>query len=239
MAAIEVLYGEPSWLRLVPGTFTTDSTSEVSAIGPKYDFLRAIKASPTFVGAATSDTKTKYFTTDIANGNKLSTNDNSKNVNVFTGETINEDSASGEYPKLECSVVVTPAQRAKLVEWYENGNLVIGSREIGKNSLTGLPAGYEYLAGSISELKENVQKGPSTMDFSIIGKKIGAGGTFTIKETVPGTSDVVVDDYNDLATGATNTITPHEDGSARTIIDLTSDDWTKLLTGKIVSKLVV
>lgn len=238
MAAIEVLYGESSWLRLVPGTFSSGSTTEVSALSTKIDFLRAIKVSPTFVGASTAESKTKYHTTEIANGNKLSVNDNSKNVNVFTGETINEDSSSGEFAKLECSVIVTPSTRFKLIELYESGALVIGSREIGKNSLTGLPAGYEYLLGSISELKDNPQKGPSSVDFSIIGKSVGAGGSFTIKETTPGTADVDQTDYNGSATGGSNTITPHEDGTARTIIDLTSDDWTKLLSGKIVVKLV-
>ena len=241
MAAIPVLYGEPSWLRIIPGVMeVVDNvvTTKILDLGTKADYTKAIKVAPTHVGAALSTAKDKYHTTEGSNGNQYSVPDNSQNYNVITGDAIAEDTNTQSTGKMDCSIFVTPAQRSDLITWHENGVAVFGIREIGKNSETGLPAGYEYIAGIITDLKDNPQKGPSTIDFSITGKVIGAGGTFTIKETTPPTPDVVYTDFNAEATGAGNTITPHSDGDARTITAIISGDWTRMLLGKIVTKLV-
>lgn len=233
MAAIATLYAESPWLRVVP---LTASSGVISAVGTKEDFTKALKSTPNFVGAALSSASAKWHTTEIANGNKMSVPDNSANYNVMDGTTISEDSNASTTGKIDCSVLVTAAQRLKLIGWFEDGTPVIVSREIGKDSTTGLAAGYEYILGIVTDLKDSPQKGPSYMDFSITGKVVGAGGTFTIQETVPGTPDVDESDYNAVATGGSNTITPHNDGAARTITALDSTDWTRLLTGKVVTQ---
>ncbi len=234
MAAIPIIYGESSWLRTVITTLgCTPVETLITAIGTKYDFTMAVKATPTFAAAAAASTTDKWHTTDGSNGNQYSVPDNSKNYNIIDGEEISEDTNAATTDKMDCSVFLTPAQRSAFITAYQDGVPVIVSREIGKDGNTGVAAGYEYLLGIISDLKDNPQKGPGTMDFTITGKVVGTGGSFTIA------ADVDEVDYNAIATGSGNTITPHNDGTARTITALTSGDWDDtILAGKIVIKLV-
>lgn len=227
MAAIELLYGEQSWLRIVPAVYTAGQTTEIASLGTKIDILRAIKVLPTFAGATSADSTAKWHTNDGANGNKYSVPDVSKNYNIIDGTEISEDDKTSQ-SKFDVSCFLTPAQRLSLIAAYENGTAVIASREIGKNSTTQAVAGYEYILGKIADFKETPQKGPTQYDFSIVGQT-----TFTIKETTPGTPDVDETDYNTIATGSGNTIQPDNE-TARTITTLDSTDWARLLTGKIV-----
>lgn len=229
MAAIQLLYGEQSWLRIVPAVYTAGQTTEIASLGTKIDILRAIKVTPTFAGATSADSAAKWFTNDGANGNKFSVPDVSKNYNIIDGSEISEDDATST-SKFDVSCYLTPAQRQTLITAYEEGTAVIASREIGKDSTTQAVAGYEFILGKIADFKETPQKGPSQYDFSVVGQT-----TFTIKETTPGTPDVDEADYNTAATGAGNTIQPDNE-TARTITALTSTDWTRLMSGKIVTK---
>jgi hypothetical protein len=229
MAAIPLIYGEPSWLRIVPGVLASGEKTIIASLGSKSDFTAAVKVAPTVPNL--TSTSEKWHTSDIANGNKLSIPDVSKNYNILSGAEI-ADEGGDNSSKFECEVTCTPAQRALLYSWAENGTPIIASREIGKNSSTQAVAGYEYIIGQIADLKENPDKSAHKYSFSVVGKS-----TFTIKQTSPPTPDFDEDDYNTIATGSGNTITPLGE-SARTILALTSDDWARLFTGKIVSKLV-
>ena len=59
MAAIELLYGEQSWLRIVPAVYTAGQTTQIASLGTKIDILRAIKVTPTFAGATSADSTAK------------------------------------------------------------------------------------------------------------------------------------------------------------------------------------
>jgi hypothetical protein len=224
MATIEALYNEPSWLRITPVALTSGSLTELASFGTKIDFDKAKKVTPTHVGAAAATaTETAYAETEGANGNKYSVVDNGRNFNVITGAEISDDTNSSTTASSECEVFWTPTQRVSIIDIFANGTPVIGTREIGKNSTTQLPAGYEHILGNISELKENPVAGPHTCTFNIVGKDsytAGAGVTYTT--------------FNTAITGSSNTITPHNDGTARTIPAITSGDLVKLLQGKIV-----
>lgn len=232
MAAIPLLYGEPTFLRLVPGVFSSGQAIEIASLGSKVDFLSAIKVLPAFAGTSSGDESPKYHTTEGANKNQYSVPDNSKNYNVLDGSVISEDAGADNQNKFEASVMLTPAQRSSLIGYYEAGTPVIASREIGKNSETGAIAGYEYILGKVTDFKDNPQAGPHSVDFTIIGI-----GTFTVAETVPETPDFDHTDYNDIATGSGNTIQPANE-TARTILALDGTDWTRLFQGKVVTKLV-
>jgi len=229
MAAIEMIYGEPSFIRLVPGIFTANQSVEIESLGAKIDIVRAIKVTPTFAGATSADSSAKYHTNDGANGNQYSVPDISKNYNILDGTEISADAKTAT-SKFDVSCFLTPSQRLTLITAYEDGTAVFGIREIGKNALTQLPAGYEYILGKIADFKESPSKGPSQYDFSII-----AVSTFTIKETVPSTPDIDFADFNTIATGAGNTIQPDNE-SARTITAIDATDFTKMFSGKIVIK---
>jgi hypothetical protein len=227
MSAIPLVYGQSSWLRLTKCDLTSGDVTSFT----KHDFIIASKVTPLFASASSSEIK--WHSTEAANGMQYSTPDNSKNFNILTGDVISESSDSTN--KFECTVLASATQRStlKVLNELDSDKLVtpvIASREIGFESDTGSPvvAGYEFILGNVSELKEEPQKGPTQFSFSIIGK-----------------SDVLFDDavdyidYNAVATGASNTITPYHDGTSigpRTIPDLTSEDWTKLKTGAIVFK---
>ncbi|GAB1371209.1 hypothetical protein MASR1M45_12710 [Candidatus Kapaibacterium sp.] len=220
MAAIELLYGESTFLRLIPTTLTD---GKISALGTKIDFLRIVKVEPSFPAPA-SASETTYFTTEGSNNNRYSTPDKSKNYNVLDGTEISEGGGDSAY-KFVCEVMVTPAQRKLLIDYYIAGTPVIGSRDLGKNAVNGNNAGYEYLLGRISELTDTPQRSPSKITFTIqTSKTIEFQGT-----------DVDEADYNAIATGATNTLTPDNEPT-HTITALTSGDWAKLILGEIVTK---
>lgn len=237
MSAIAVTFGESSWLRLVPLTVPDMNTKVITAVGTKLDFTSAIKVAPTHAGAAAA-TKAKWFTTQLANGNNFAIPDNSVSVNPITGAEVDTQGSAATTGSHSCSVTYSPTDRTTLIGLFESGKPAISIREIGKNATTGVCAGYELVLGQLTNLKENPQKGPSNMDFDITGVVVGSGGSFSIKETTPGTPDVDETDFNAVATGSGNTITPLKDGAARTIIALTSGDWTNLLLGQTVTKLV-
>ncbi|MCO5251007.1 MAG: hypothetical protein M9949_06250 [Candidatus Kapabacteria bacterium] len=232
MPAIPLLYGEPTFLRLVPGVFSAGQAIEIASLGSKVDFLNAVKVLPAFAGTSSGDESPKYHTTEGANKNQYSVLDGSKNYNILDGSVISEDAGADNQNKFEASVMASPAQRSTVITAYENGTPVIASREIGRDSETGLIAGYEFILGKVTDFKDNPQAGPHTIDFTIIGI-----ATFTIKETVPGTPDIDHTDYNSIATGAGNTIQPTNE-TARTITEIDGTDWTRLLAGKVVTKLV-
>jgi hypothetical protein len=231
MAAIPLLYGESAWLRLVPLTFTEGQFVELATMGSKIDFTNAIKVTPSIAGTSAGDESPKYHTTEGANKNQFSVPDTSKNFNVIDGSVISEESGSDNQNKFEVSVMCTPAQRSTLIAAYEDGSPVIASREIGQNSETQAVAGYEFILGKITDFKDNPQAGPASVDFTVVGI-----GTFTVKET-ESTPDFDHTDYNSEATGSGNKIQP-VNTTERTILAITSGDWTRLFQGKIVTKLV-
>lgn len=221
-----LIYGESSWLRCAPCTMTL---KEITAIGTLLDFTFAIKVVPTHTGAAeAAESKAAWHTTEIANGNKCSVPDNSNNTNILTDETISEDGASAVYGKFDASVLASPAQRLTLIDMFDNGTPGFWFRETGKDAgNSGAIAGYEVIFGVISDLKENQAKGPSSFDIAISGKTIGETANYQLG------TDVDMADVNTAATGATHTITPHNDGSARTIPALQTTQWDKLIAGKV------
>ena len=232
MTAEPAMYGESSWFRIL--SLTTDmATKIVSALGTKLDFTKAIKVAPTHVGYAATDTKAKWFITNIANGNGIAVPDNSSTINVLDSSVVDTSGSAALFPVFSCSVAYQPSDRTTLLSLFLSGAPVIGIREIGRWSSDGAPAGNEFIVGTIANLKENQQKGPNNMDFDISGCKIGTGGKFTLTGTTPPTFT----SFNAAATGSGNTITPLLDGAARTIIALTTTDWDNLLLGNLITKL--
>lgn len=238
MATIELIYGESGWLRLVPCIMDSTTKTQINSLGTKVDFTYAVKSTPTFTPPASATTAgTKYLETSIANNNKVAVVDNGKSYLLATGEEIStESSNTSSTDKIECTVTSSKTLLDSVVTAYRAGTPLFVIREVGKSPTTGTAAAYDYLFGTISEYKENPAAGPLTFDFTITAKKIGAGLDFTIKETTPGTPDVDESDFNTAATGASNTITPVNDGTARTITAITTTDWSDLKAGKIVRK---
>lgn len=237
MAAIAVLYAESSWLRLCL-LITTMSSKVITAVGSNVDFVAAIKVTPTHAGFA-APTKAKWFTKGLANGNNYAVPDYSVTVNPITGDEV--DTAATSVGSLACSVTASPSLRDILIGLFESGAPVVAIREIGKDASTQKVAGYEYLIGPVTNLKENPDKGPSNYDFDIAGVVIAdVGGNFSIATSGGSlaTPDVDETDVNAVATGPSNKITPLKDGAARTIEAITSGDWDDLLLGKTVTILV-
>ena len=232
MAAIEVIYGESGWFRLTVPTMAVSPTTEISAITNKYDFLECIKCTPTFLApASVADTETKYHTTTVANGNRLSLEDRSKNYNAYDGSEISEDTTASTYESVEVSVTATLTNFDALVDAFKAGSCVFGQWELGKVPSTGAVAEYHYIFGNITDLKVNQSAGPSTIDFTITGNTFGANSSYTLGSGVDYT------DFNSTCTGAGATVTPLNDGSARTITAITTGDFTATMgIGKILRK---
>jgi hypothetical protein len=224
MAAMDVVFGVSPWVRLLPLTMTD---GQATALGTKMDLIRAVSAKPAFPNL-NSDTEQAYLTTEGANNNRYSVPDNSKHYNVMDGNEINDDAGGDSVWKFDVDTLYTATQRKTILDLHEAGTPVIASREIGKNATSGAVAGYEYICGKITDLVDDQQSGPSKLQFSITGEAV------TVHETAE-VADFDETDYNAAATGASNTITPDNE-AARTITDLVTDDWTRLLTGKIVTK---
>jgi hypothetical protein len=226
MAALPVLYGESTFLRVVP---TTVTDGKISALGTKIDFVRIVNVKPGFASANATAGDT-YFTTEGSNNNRYSRPDNSKNYNILSGEVIAEDSGNDAQDKFDCEIFVSPAQRKTLIEAYKAGTPVFGIRDIGKAATTAACAGYEYILGKITDLVDGPERSASKLSFSITGNS-----SLLITETVPGTPDVEFADFNTAATGSGNKITPDNE-SELTITAIDSTDWTSIIVGKIVTK---
>ena len=110
MAAIELLYGESTFLRLIPATLTE---GKISGLGAKADFLRIVTAKSVFA-SGNADTGTQYFTTEASNNNRYSRLDKSKNYNVISGETIADYGGADDKDKFECEVLVRPCHSSLL-----------------------------------------------------------------------------------------------------------------------------
>lgn len=225
MAAIEITYAESSFARLVPAILTS---GKISSLGTEIDLLRSTKVTPKFV-SPNSTGETQYHTVDGSNGNQYSTPDISKNYNVISGVEISDGTGADANESFAIEAFVTPAQRKTLIDAFRAGTPLIASRDIGKNATTEAVAGYEYLLGKITEYTESSGSGPLKITFSIT-----ADPTITFKTTsdIP---DVDETDYNTIATGAGNTITPDNEPEL-TITALTTPDWANLVLGKIVTK---
>ena len=227
MAAIELLFGESTFIRLVPTTLTE---GKISGLGTKIDFPRIVSAKSTPASSG-ADSSTQYHTTDASNGNRYSRIDKSKNYNIISGEVIVDDGGGDSKPKIECEILVTPAQRKQIWDLYNDGTPVLASRDIGKSPTTDAIAGFDYICGKITDLSDSPERGPSKLSFSI-----AASDAVEFKTTAEAL-DVTEADYNAIATGASNTIQPDNEPEV-TILALAAGDWSDIVVGKLVQKLV-
>lgn len=227
MAAIDLIYNQSSFLRLVPATM---SDGKISALGTKIDILRVVNITGNPISTNAS-TETAYHTKDASNGNQYSVPDIGKNYNALTGVEISEDTGGDANESFACEVLLTPAQRKTLMDHFRAGTPIFASRDYGKHATTSAVAGYDFIMGKITEFKESPEAGPASFSFSIT-----ADPTIIFLETTPGTPDVEYTDYNSAATGEDNTITPDNE-STLTISALAEADWDDaLILGKIVTK---
>ena len=225
MAAIDVVYGESGFNRLLPLT-VADGATLITGLGTLIDFNNAVKVAPSHAGYAGSASKTKYFTTKIHNGNDFSIVDNSKSYDPTTGLVVDTSGSTSNTSKHSCSVTYTPAQRNALITLNLNGKPVISIRETGIDAATGLVAGYEYLIGTVQNLKENNAAGVSTLDYDVVGCVIGPNGSFQLDcaTSTPWASLVTFATINTAAAGGSHTITL-VNGTVRTITSLVTGDF--------------
>lgn len=221
MSAIELLFGESSFLRLLP---TTETNGKITDFGTKQDFLASVKVNSSWPAPA-STADVQWFTTTGANNNRYSVPDKSKNYNAMDGTVISEASGESVY-KFDCEVTVTKTQRNALVEAYQKGEPIFGIKEMGKSTTTGECVGYEYILGRITELTENQNAGPTTIAFTISSSKTIAFPAVTPKDHT---------DFNTECTGVSNKLTPVNEPE-HTITALTTQDWDRLIIGEIVYK---
>lgn len=223
MAALPILYGESTFFRLVTTTLTE---GKIATIDAKTDFS-SVKVDPSYPAPA-STAEVQYHTTTGANNNRYSVPDKSKNFNVLDGTEISEASGDSTF-KLTGEVMVSPAQYKTLTEAFLSGDPVFGICDIGKDAQTEAIAGYEYLLGRITELTITTNPGPTPISFTLETSK-------TIS-FIGGEAPPDYTDFNTVATGITNKLTPTNEAEL-TITELVKVDWDKLIVGEIVTKYV-
>jgi hypothetical protein len=218
--AIEVLYGESGWTRFIP---VTCPVAEITALGTAIDLLTVVKATPKFAAPTSATTEAAWKTTAAANGNEISVPDLSVNYDVDTGVAVAGTGADA-YESLECSVTASGTEYDVLLDEYTTGRPVFAICESGKIPTYGKPYEYLYIFGNITAFKVNQAAGANTIDFTITGSTFKTGGKYTLS------GNTAYDDFDTAYTGSGNTITPTNDGTARTITALASDtNYTDIL----------
>ena len=229
MSAIEVIYGESGFIRLNTPTVVGGA---LTAMGTNIDVTTAISATPAFIApASATTTDTTYVETTVANGNKLAIEDKSKSYLVKDGTETPTGGTAAAYGSLECSGTLTYAQVTAIKTAFEAGSPIFAIGEFGKIPSTGAPAAFVHIFGHISAFTVAPAQGPSTYNWTITGSTFGSGEKYTLDAGFDYT------DYNTACTGGSNTITPLNDGSARTISAIATGDFTDTIgKGKVLLK---
>jgi len=213
--------GDGQFLRLLTAlTFDSTVTTKITGLGTtKIDLLATVSAAtPTYAGAASTDTK--YFETKLSTGNILRVQDNTITMEGATGYKATSDGKTVDGIDVTATMGIT--NYSALLTLFRAGTPIAAARAIGFKADDGTCVGYEHIIGKITEFSAAPKEGLMEVKF-----KISAGKTYTAD------TGVTYSAYNTQMTGSSNKITPVGMGEL-TITDLTADNFTSLLTGAIV-----
>lgn len=220
-ATKDYLYSGGQFLRLCTDLTVSDALV-ISALGStKLDLLATVsEPTPTYAGAL--NTEVKYFETKLSTGNTLRVEDKTNTIEANTGYKATGDGKAVD--AFEATVLVGMSDYTALLGLYRNGKSIFAIRGMGFAAYPGdgLMDGFEHLLGKITEFAPTEKDGLKEVKIKISGGK-----------THTATGTATYSDYSTKLTGASNTITP-VGMSEQTIKAITTDDFTSLLTGKIV-----
>lgn len=220
LAVKDYITGDTQFARILVGLVLANVTSgKITSLGTaKIDCIATIAPiTPTYAAGASD---AKYFDTKLSTGNILRRPDNSIAIDITSGYKTAVDTKTTE--AFDGTIAVGITDYKTLLKIYRDGTPVVVIRGMGYKAEDESVVGYEHLICKITEFTPTNKEGVMEVKVKFTG---GQGYTAD--------TGVTFSAYNSLACGSSNTIEPAGE-DVLTIKNLTADDFTSLLTGKIL-----